>query len=236
MRRGPYLLLFLVLGTMDLLSVLVLPLCPIYLLYFILCVDVDSFHCISHSILLSICVIESFVFLLTIARRRRRPTRHDLSSAHEQRIVDQVLKVYESCRDSVRICFAGWSRPMHQSSWSDVFQSDLFDYLTRTMFGMEYWNGITWDEQNRIRHLLFSEDVKKDPHSTSVRHALPNYRQRLRSSSADQAHLSQKSFFKLISLACFRLVGLIALKSMGFQRQTLNHVPFYTRKSSKRTR
>ena len=235
-----YLPLFLVLVTLDLASVLVFPLCPLYLLYFLLYVDVDSFHCFSHWLLLSLCVIQSFVSLLTI--ERRRSLRHDLSrkqtsvnSARAQHMVDQVLNVYDKCRDTVRICFAGWSRPMHQSTWNDVFQSDLLDYLTRATLEMEYRNGITLEEQNQIRRLLLIEYAKRNPHGTSIGHTSSNHQQRLRFSSDDPVHLSQNSFFKLIVSACFRLVGVIALKSMGFQRQIINHVSFYTRKSSKRT-
>jgi hypothetical protein len=228
--------------TIHLIFLCVLPFCQIYLLYFLIFVDLNSFNCIYHSIIIFYCVIESFFFLFTveearILNNRSLPKRALLPENYEEQFIDRISNVYEKCQDDFRICFAGWFKQINKPSSCDlIYEENILQFIAMSTYGAMYSNQLTDEQQEHVKRLLYQGFLRKYPQQHSNIKSGYNNQIQMNNPYRDLIQYTHYPMIKYVSLACVRSFIFIILQSMGYEYQLVGNVPFYIRKYPEKTR
>lgn len=226
--------------TIHSIFILTLPLCQIYLLYFVLFINIDSFDCFYHPIIVFYCVIESFFFLYTIElarllNNRPLPKRISLPKNYSEQFIDRILNVYEKCEDDFRICFSGWFNGINNSSFSLIYEENILEYISMATYGIKYPDEITEKKEKYIKK-LYKKFLRKYPEQKSKIKSGYNNRIQLKHPYKDLIRYTHYPLMKYLLFASVRSLTTLILKSMGFQYQIIDNVTFYIRLYTKQTK
>jgi len=226
--------------TIHLIFICILPFCQFYLLYFVLFIDINSFNCLFHSIIIFYCIIESFFFLFTIEEarllnNRPLPKRISLPKNYNEQFIDRILNVYDKSNEDIRICFSGWFNGINNSSLNLIYKKNIIEYISMATYGVKYWDEMTSKQQKRVRR-LYRRFFKKYPEQRSKIKSGYNDKIQLRNPYKDLIRYTHYPMIKYLLFACVRTLTIMILQSMGYQYQIIDNVTFYIRKYSKKTR
>jgi hypothetical protein len=222
-------------------SICILPFCQIYLLYFLIFVDLTSFNCIYHPIIVFYCVIESFFFLFTVEEARflyTRPfsKRARLPINYDEQFIDRISNVYEKSKTDFRIRFAGWFNGVDNSSWDLIYEENILQYIALVTYGVAYSNQLTKKQRKHVKRLLYKGFLKKYRRQYLNIKSGYNNQIQLKNPLRDSVHYTHYPLIKYISMAFVRSITIIILQSIGYEYQIVDNVAFYVRKYSKKTR
>lgn len=234
-----FILLFLTF-TIHLIFICILPFCQIYILYFVLFIDMNSFKNIFHSIVIFYCVIESFFFLFTIEEarllnNRPLPKRISLPDNYREQFIDRILNVYEKSNEDLRICFSGWFNRIDNSSLNLIYEENILEYITMATYGIKYPDEITYKQEKYIRK-LYERFFKIYPEQRIKIKLGYNHQIKLRHPYKDLIRYTHYPMIKYLLFACVRSLATIIIKSMGYQYQIIDNVTYYIRLYTKKTR
>jgi hypothetical protein len=235
-----FVLLFLTF-TIHSIFICILPFCQFYLFYFLVFIDINSFDCLFHTIIIFYCIIESFFYLFTIdearlLNHRSLPQRISLPKNYDEQFIDRILNVYEKSNEDFRVCFAGWFNGMKNTSWDLIYQDNILEYIAMATYGVKYWNEMTDEQQKHIKHLLYQGFFKKYPEQRLKMKSGYNDQIQLKHPYRDVIRYTHYPLIKYILFACVRSIMIMILKSMGYECQMIDDVTFYIRKYTKKTR
>ncbi len=220
--------------------ILILPFCQFYLLYFLLCIDMNSFDCFYHSIIVFYCVVESLFFLFTVEEARLLnvrplPKRAPLPKDYDEQCIDRILNIYEKSKDDIRVCFAGWFDGVDKSSWDLIYEENILEYLAMATYAVKYWSAMTNKQQQHIQR-LYNRYFKQYPEQCAKIKSGYNNQIKLRNPYKDLIQYTHYPMLKYLLFACVRSITTLLLISMGYEYHIIDNVSFYIRKYSKKTR
>lgn len=210
------------------------PLCQLYLIYFVLFVDLQSFHAVYHSAVVFYCVAESLFFFFTVEEARALndrplPRRPRLPKDYDEQFVDRVLKVYEKSKADFRVCFAGWFEGVQEDAYDGIYEDNVLQFIAMSTYGAQYWEEMSDKQQKRIQR-LYERYFDQYPEQRSK--VKPGYNEqiRLRHPFKDQIHYTHYPMIKYVLFACVRSITIRSLTSIGYEYQIIDQVPFYVKK------
>ncbi|CAF3520320.1 unnamed protein product [Rotaria sp. Silwood1] len=218
-----------------------LPFCQIYLVYFLIFIDINSFNCFYHTIIIFYCVFESFFFLFNVEEarflsNRPLPERLPLPKNYDEQFVDRILNVYEKSQDDFRVCFVGWFNGIKNSSCDLIYEENILEYIAMATYGIEYGNEMTDKQQQHIKRLLYKGYLKKYPEQRSKIKPGYNHQIQLKHPNRDPIQYTHYPLLKYLLFAFVRSITTSILKSMGYEYHNVDNVVFYVRKYPKKTR
>ena len=219
----------------------IVPFCQIYLVYFLLFINVDSFHSVFHPIVVFYCVIESLFYLFTIEEarllnHRSLPRRISLPDNYKEQFIDRICNVYEKSDEDFRVCFGQWFEGVDQSSWNSIYEDNILEYITMATYGLKYWNEMTVEQQEYIRDLFYNGYLTKFPQQSEAIQSGYNEQIKLKHPYRDPIRYTHYPFIKYVLFACVRTITIMMLTRMGYRYRVIENVTFYIRKSPKKTR
>lgn len=219
----------------------IVPFCQIYLLYFLVFIDIDSFNPFFHPIIVFYCVIESLFYLFTIEEarllnHRSLPRRISVPNNYKEQLIDRICTVYEKSNEDFRVCFGEWFDGTDQSSWNSIYQENILEYLTMATYGLKYWDEMTAEQQEYIKDLFYNGYLKKYPQQCQTIQAGYNDQIKLKHPYRDAIQYTHYPFVKYLLFACVRTIMILVLSRMGYRYHVIDNVTFYIRKSPKKTR
>ncbi|CAF4026221.1 unnamed protein product, partial [Adineta steineri] len=235
--RGFLLLLFAF--TLHSIYIYALPLSQLYLLYFLIFIDVNSFDCLYHSVIIFYCISESFFFFFTVEEarlldKRPLPKQPPLPDDYDIKFIDNLLNAYEESKDDFRVCFAGWFEGIENSSYDLIYEENILQYLTMATYRVKYWHEMTNKQQHHIKK-LYNRFFEKYPEQRSKIKPGYNNNIQMRHPYRDLIKYTHYPLLKYLSFGFTRSITVILLMLMGFRYQIIDNVPFYVRKYSKKT-
>jgi len=218
-----------------------LALCQIYLLYFLVFIDVNTFDCLFHTTIVFYCVIESFFYLSTIEEARllnnrlllKRPV---LPNNYAEQIVDRLSNVYKGAQNDFRACFTGWFNGIHQSSYDKIYEGNILDFLSMATFGVKTWNDLTKKKQKYIKNVLYKRYLKKYPEQRSNIKSGYNNQIQLKHMYRDTIEYTHYPLMKYLLFGYVRCFSIMRMFYMGFRCQSIGQITFYVRKYSEKTK
>jgi hypothetical protein len=219
----------------------VLPICLVYLLYFLVFIDVHLFDCLFHTICVFYCIIESFFYLFTVEEGRllnirSLPRRPLLPKNYDEQFIDRILNVYKTSDEDFRICFAGWFNGVEKSTWNLIYEDNILEYIAMATYGVKYWNEMTDEQQKHIRNLFYKGYLRKYPEQRVKIKTGYNDQIQLKHPYRDLIEYTNYPLIKYLLFACVRSIMVLVLKSMGYEYHIIDNITFYIRKYPKKTR
>ncbi|UJR29171.1 hypothetical protein I4U23_010385 [Adineta vaga] len=225
--------------TIHSIFICIFPLTQFYLIYFLLFIDLNSFHCFYHSILIFYCLCESFFYFFTIEEtrllnNRPLPLRPRLPKNYDEQLIDRVLNVYEKSKEDFRVCFAGFFDRLEQNSYDSIYKDNILQFIAMTTYGVRYWDEMNKKQQRRIERLYTRYLTKYPQKRLKIKPGYNNQIQ-LRHPYKDNLRYTYYPMIKYIFFASIRSLSTMLLTLNGYEYQVIDNVPFYIRKSSKQT-
>ncbi|CAF2959249.1 unnamed protein product [Rotaria sp. Silwood2] len=225
---------------MHLIFKCILPFCQMYLLYFLIFIDINSFNCFYHPIIIFYSVLESFFFLFTIEQARllnnySLPKRPQLPNNYDEQFIDRILNVYGKSQDDFRISFVGWFNGIKNSSCDLIYEENILEYIGMATYGVKYGDEMTDKQKKHIQRLLYKGYLKKYPEQRAKIKSGYNNQIQLKYPYRDSIQYTHYPMLKYLLYAFVRSSTTSILKSMGYECQIIDHVVFYVRKCPKQT-
>lgn len=219
----------------------IVPLCQIYLLYFLLVIDENSFDSWFHPFIVLFCVIESLFYLFTIEESRLLntrplPRRLSLPKNYKEQFIDRICDVYEKSNEDFRICFSEWFEGVDQSSWNLIYQENILEYISMATYGVRSWNEMTSEQQNYIKDLFHNGYGKKYPEQCLSIQAGYNDQIRLKHPYRDMIRYTHYPLIKYLLFACVRTMMIIMVTRMGYRYRIIDNITFFIRKYRQKPR
>jgi hypothetical protein len=215
--------------TASLLLISILPFCQIFLLYFLVFIDIDSFNSFYHSVIVFYCVIESSFFLFIIEEakllnNRSLPERIPLPKNYDEQLVDRILNVYDKSGDDFRVCFAGWFHNIKPSERNLIYEENILEYIAMSTYRVNYFDEMTNEQQEHIRRLLHNGYLNKHPKQRSNIKSGYNNQVKLRHPYRDIIQYTHHPILKYLAFACIRNIGVMIFKFMDYEHQIIDNV------------
>ncbi|CAF1112454.1 unnamed protein product [Rotaria sordida] len=235
--RG-FMILFLTF-TIHSIFISILPFCQLYLLYFLIFIDINSFNCFYHTIIIFYCILESLFFLFTVEEARLLntrplPKRPRLPNNYDEQFIDRILNVYEKSNDDIRVCFIGWFNGIENLSYDLIYEENILEYITMATYGAKNWKEITNKKQQYIKK-LYKRLLKKYPEQRSKIKSGYNKKIQLKHPYRDLIQYTHYPMLKYLLFGCIRCITTSILTSMRYEYQIINNIAFYVRKYPKKT-